>query len=154
MYLDVEGVEDGLLDGGDVGVQDGQLHVLQRGDGLDQLPWPAPGQDLDHGVRAQRAHLDVRQARLVLGHLLPEPVGASGFQVQYLGGAAVAAAGRHWEREARWEECRRRHLWLLVLLSGHRRASAGCVYHRPWRLAGAAVQAPPLLRLQALDQLL
>lgn len=141
-YLDVEGVEDGLLDGGDVGVQDGHLHVLQRGDGLDQLPWPAPGQDLDHGVRAQRAHLDVGQARLVLGHLLPEPaagVGDSGFQVQYLGGGAIPA-GRHGEREARREERRRRRRHLM--LSGR------------WRVAGPPVQAPPLLRLQALDQLL
>ena len=160
MYLDVEGVEDGLLDGGNVGVQDGHLHVLQRGDGLDQLPGPSPGQDLDHGVRAQRTHLDVRQARLVLGHLLPEPaggVGASGFQVQYLGAAAVAAAGRRRGEGEAWrkERRRRRHLRLVVLrLGGRRCAGPGCVHHRPWRVAGPAVQAPPLLRLQALDQLL
>lgn len=162
MYLDVEGVEDGLLDGGDVGVQDGHLHVLQRSDGLDQLPGPAPGQDLDHGVRAQRAHLDVSKARLVLGHLLPEPagVGAAGFQVQYYlgGGAVTVASRRHGEREARRKERRRRRRrylrQLVVLLSGDWRAATGCVNHRPWRVAGPAVQAPPLLRFQALDQLL
>lgn len=97
-YLDVEGVEDGLLDGGDVGVEDGHVHLLQHGDGLDQLLRPAARQDLDHRVLAQHAHLDVRQARLVLGHLLPEPAAARVEVDHHLGTGSTVTVPRPRER--------------------------------------------------------
>ncbi|BAS95576.1 Os05g0586350, partial [Oryza sativa Japonica Group] len=157
--LDVEGVEDGLIDGGDVGVQDGHVHLLQCRHRLDQLPRPPPRQDLDHGVHAHHPHLYVRDARLVLRHLLPDPAAhlaaAARVEVQcdlgHAGACTVTGAGRRGERDARGEERRRRRRRLL-----HGRRQNCSVGDRPcrWRWRVAAVQAPPLLRLQALDQLL
>ncbi|RRT76715.1 hypothetical protein BHE74_00035621 [Ensete ventricosum] len=71
-YLDVEGVENGRLDGGDVGVEDRQLQVLEGCDGPDELPRPPTREDLDHGVEAQQPDLNLGQAGPVLRNLLSE----------------------------------------------------------------------------------
>ena len=51
LYLDIEGIENSLFNGGDVGVEDTKLQILKCSYGLDELAWPSSRQDLDHDIK-------------------------------------------------------------------------------------------------------
>lgn len=67
IYLDAHGVEDSLINSGDIEVKDGEAESLKASHQLQELPGAFLGQYLEVGVAIHHAHFYVRHCpRLIL----------------------------------------------------------------------------------------